>query len=282
MIYPKKLDLNAYNTDDAPRYLYHYTKFSSAVNILKTGKFLLRALEKMNDPHEYRLRQTSGVVFDGNPSFQECADIVHKHDDAIAERKNAVRIASFSIDKKPHWCILSERGWNRMSMWTYYAESHAGVCLIFNRKQLEKDYKNTFGAVGQCYCRQIQYVNECELNQYEEMFWKPNNSYLDEKNVDHLFVKANCYAPEQEYRLLLVNKDLKESTDIEFPIRNCICGIITGDKFDKSKNAAELQTAIETCNKDIRTFEMDYNMPDDPLYSRAERTEFINETLKNL
>lgn len=280
MICLSKSDLFAYSTDDEPRYLYHYTKVLSAVNILKTGTLLLRAPEKMNDPHEYRIRQTSGIVIEGSPSIQECTNIVRKHGDAVAERKNAVRIASFSTDKSSHWCVPYERGWNRMSMWTYYAETHAGVCLIFDRKQLENDFKTAFETTGRCCCRPIQYVDEYELEQYEEMFWKPNDSYLDEKNIKHLFVKANCYAPEQEYRLLLINKNLKDSSDIEFSIRNSICGIITGDKFDKSKNAGALQAAIDTCNKDISTFEMDYNMPEDPLYSHAELTELINETLK--
>lgn len=283
MIYPSKTDLFAYNAENLPRFLYHYTKVSSAIKILKTGTFLLRAPEKMNDPHEYRIRQMTGVLFHGNPSNQECGDAVFKHSNAIVERKNTVRIACFSMDKSPHWCIPSERGWNRMSMWTYYADSHRGVCLVFDRKQLEEDFNLSFSnAIRKCFCRSVQYVNEYELDRYEDMFWEPQDSYLDEKHINHLFAKSDCFAQEQEYRLLLVNKKLKGPANVRFSIKNAICGVITGDRFDKSKNADKLQTAIDACCKDISVFEMDYDMREEPLYCRAEKTRHINKVLKNL
>lgn len=276
--YPSKTDLFAYSAEDLPRFLYHYTKVSSAIKILKTGTLLLRAPEKMNDPYEYRSRETNGV----DVSIQECSNSISKHSNAIAERKNAVRIASFSIDKKLHWCIPSERGWNRMSMWTYYAESHAGVCLVFDRKRLEENFNLTFSnAKRKCFCRQVQYVSERELNRYEGMFCEPHDSYLGEEHIDHLFTKSDCFAQEQEYRLLLVNRNLKSSANVRFSIKNAIRAIITGDRFDKNKNADKLQTIIDACHKNISTFEMDYSMPEYPLYSRAEWAELINETLKN-
>ena len=238
MIYPSKSDLFAYNAENLPRFLYHYTKVSSAIKILKTGTLLLRAPEKMNDPHEYRLHETSGVDFNEFLSIQECNDVMLRHGDAITERKNAVRIACFSMDKSPHWCVPYERGWNRMSMWTYYADSHRGVCLVFDRKQLEESFNHIFSnATRKCFCRSVQYVNEYELDRYEDMFWEPQDSYLDEKHINHLFAKSDCFAQEQEYRRLLVNKKLKGSANVRFSIKNAICGIITGDRFDKKKNA---------------------------------------------
>ncbi|WP_405338591.1 DUF2971 domain-containing protein [Fibrobacter sp.] len=264
-----KSDLCAHNTEDSPRFLYHYTKVESAIKILKSGKLLLRAPEKMNDPHEYRLREINGILINETLSEQECHKAVEIHSDAIKERKYAVRMVSFSTDQNPHWCKPIKRGWNRVSMWTYYAESHAGVCLIFDRKRLEENFSLEFSDVKcRCFCRPIQYVNDDELEQYEDMFWEAHETYLDKDHVKHLFTKLDDYAPEQEYRLLLVNSELEDTDDVLLPIKNSICGIITGDRFKYRDEAIKktLHKAITESNEDIRTFEMNYDIPEEPLY----------------
>lgn len=266
-----KSDLCGDNTENLPRFLFHYTKVETAINILKSGTLLLHAPEKMNDPHEYRLRETNGVFINENSSEVDNHKAISIHTDAIKERNCTVRMASFSIDKNPHWCKPIKRGWNRVSMWTYYAESHAGVCLIFDRKKLEENFSLAFSNIKcRCICNPIQYVDDNKLEQYEDMFWEAHETYLDDKHIKHLFTKLDDYAPEQEYRFLLVNKELSNSVDLQLPIKKSICGLITGDRF-KSKDTTikeKLQKTITECNDDICTFEMNYDMPEDPLYAK--------------
>ena len=244
----------------------------------------MRAPGKMNDPHEYKLHETNGVIINGNPSNQECADAVRMHSNAIKERACAVRIASFSVDKKPHWCTSVERGCNRMSLWTYYAESHAGVCLIFDRKKLESAFSLAFsGDAFQCLCKPIQYVDADVISQSEEMFWEAHETYLDEAHIQDLFIKLEDYAPEQEYRFLLINRELTDSADVRLPIKDSLCGIITGDRFKTQDTIlqTQLHDAIIESNGDISTFEMTYDLQEDPLYSRAETNELIEKCCKS-
>ena len=102
------------------------------------------------------------------------------------------------------------------------------------------------------------------------MFWEAHETYLDEDHIKHLFTKLEDYAPEQEYRFLLVNKDLKNSADLQLPIKDSICGLITGDKFKSRGTAIKelLQKTIAECNENISTFEMNYDIPEVPLYAK--------------
>lgn len=89
-------------------------------------------------------------------------------------------------------------------------------------------------------------------------------SLLVSDKIDYLFQKCEDFEDEQEFRLLLINKKLKDSKEIvSFSIANSICGVITGAKFPK-ENELTLQKAIKCCNPEIKHFYISwhYGMPD--------------------
>ena len=269
------------NEDGSPLFLYHYTKFDSAIKILASGNLFMCSLEKQNDPWEFLTRDDTGVVNNGG-SFEKTAQDLRDHDHAIEERKNYVRQASFSVD------IEKRHGWNLTRMWAQYADNHAGVCLIFDYKQLCDDFNAMFaGEETPHFERPIKYVSLYELDLLEDKYWEPTATFLNDNYIDLLFTKHDDYEHEQEYRFLAVNNSLKTSDEnLYLPIKNSFCGLITGKRFElgydknmKDLRMKYLRDAMTLCNRDIRPFMMYPNGFSEPLVEPvAERERHNYET----
>ena len=256
------------NEDNTPRFLYHYTKFESAIRILASGRLFMRSLEKQNDPWEFLDREDTGIAVI-NQSIEESSENLRKHDHAIAERKNFVRQTSFSID--------TERlhGWNLTRMWAQYADNHNGVCLIFDYKQLCDDFEAAFAdKAPPPFHNPIDYVNLHKLDKLEEKYWEPNTTFLDEAHIELLFTKHNDFEHEQEYRFLAADCSLKNSNEnLHFPIKNSFCGLITGKRFCLEDNRdvillrmKHLRDAMNLCNRKSLLFNMDPDKFSEPLF----------------
>lgn len=250
------------NEDKTPHFVYHYTKFENAKEILNSGRLYMQPLEKQNDPWEFLTRENIGVV-GADETFEESRKNLEKHNHAIDERKNYVRQASFSasVEGKHGW----RYGWNLTRMWAQYADNHAGVCLIFNYKQLCNDFDAAF--VDKHFSRPIKYVGLDELDELESKYWNATETFLDDAHIDLLFTKHDDFEHEQEYRFLAVNRGLGISDENPYlPIRNSFCGLITGKRFGKGVDKKGLREAMNQCNKDSRLLEMNPNQFSLPLY----------------
>lgn len=99
-------------------------------------------------------------------------------------------------------------------MWSYYANSHQGVCLEYSPYSLDMEnpyYKSLFDGIGKVYYSQHQYNNP-------KRFCSPDD-------LDGIFFnKALCWAHEQEWRLVLWDNIEK----VSFP---CLSGIYLGAQF---------------------------------------------------
>ena len=107
-------------------------------------------------------------------------------------------------------------------MWAYYANCHKGVCLEYTPYALDMtnpDYKSLFDGIGKVYYSQHQYNNS-------QMLYSPDN--LD----DIFFNKAQCWAHEQEWRLVLWDNIEK----VSFP---CLSGIYLGARFREATALSE-------------------------------------------
>lgn len=263
--------------DGTPKYLYHYTSFESFKKIVANGTLKLGALADMNDPYEF-LNRKHGIVSDGNPTNEELASKFAKHIAAHTERTNCVRLASLAADLNDG--IMLHKGWYLLNMWTLYGRNHTGVCLVFDYDSLKTEldaYCNELRIDGML--NPITYVTN--FDDIEDMFWSPV-SFIDESHVNHLFMKPDCYEKEQEYRLLIINKQLVDSsTPVFVPIKTAIRGVITGYKFPHKEYDNELNEVISNLNKNgynISQFELTPYMGFDthsPLYSKAETHELF-------
>lgn len=90
--------------------LYHYTKAETLQKILKSKRLLLTAASDSNDPFECSFN--AGNAFGGEREFL---------DHAITEMKD-----------DPPLFISFSQVMSSPSMWSHYADSHRGVCLVFD------------------------------------------------------------------------------------------------------------------------------------------------------
>ena len=266
--------------DRTPRFLYHYTKFDSAIKILANGYLFMRSLENQNDPWEFLPRENH--IIGGGESLEETAQNLRKHSIAIDERNNYVRQASFSIDTNLRY------GWNLTRMWAQYADNHAGVCLIFDYKQLCSDFNAAFADKATHYAyRPIKYVDLYKLDDLEMKYWKPTTTFFHDDFIDLLFTKHEDFEHEQEYRFLAANRDLKSfDENLRLPIKNSFCGIIAGKRFEQrhEENINRLRIkhlcdAIELCNRDVRPIMMSSHEFATPLYDPVAERERIKKNL---
>lgn len=240
------------NQDHTPRVLYHYTTFESFLRIIDKGTLKLGSLSNMNDPYEFVDRH-HGLIEDDDLSLAESADHLHKHTLAHQERSNMVRLASLAIDLNDG--NLLHRGWNLWNMWTLYGHSHKEVCLIFDFKKLIKSFETHCESNGiRCYHKAITYTDDIE--QYENMFWCTYDSFTDAEHIDHLFTKPNSYEKEQEYRLLIIDSTLKDSSTPAFvPVKSALCGMVAGFRFPYSHKLTDtMVSAINTLGYNLSWF----------------------------
>ena len=283
--YPTDLDLMQNFPRKENQYLFHYTTYSSALGILLSRQMRLGSLQNMNDPLEFQDHIGDGVTFTGNPSNEEVALLVWQFKNIVTEKQNAVRLASFSMDmpftnqtkgcQENYFNNLS-KGWARSRMWAQYADNHKGICLVFDKTNLIKEFEETFKKeLCETYCRKVNYTNN--LYSLRESLSQPCDSLLTMDKIEFMFQKCEDFRDEQEFRLLLINRNLKDNKEIvSFPISNSLCGVIPGTRFPK-ENEASLRKAIETLNTKIRWFPIWWNYGEPQLHDSVRLKAIIDE-----
>ncbi len=270
MVYPSEFDLMRDFQKEKNRFLFHYTTYSSALGILLSRQMRMGFLVNMNDPLEFVSHRDDGIVTHGGTN-EEVFSKLNQFTNAVIEKERSVRLASFSVDMpdndQSNTCQENfynnlNFGWGRSRMWAQYADNHKGVCLIFDRECIEKEFKDAFESKScECFCKKVIYTND--LEPIRDALSHPCDSFLTADKIDFLFQKCQDFRDEQEYRLLLINKKLKDPNEtVSFSIENSVCGVITGVKFPK-ENKSSLEAAIKSCNPQIRRFYVrwDYGMP---------------------
>ena len=259
--YPSIPDLTESNPTEKNMCLFHYTAYSSALNILLSQRLRLGSLENMNDPLEFEDHHGQPVMYQGERFEKEYEETALDYEGAVSEKERSVRFASFSMDRYP-CCNNFSKGWARSRMWAQYADNHKGVCLVFNKANLIKAFESSFKNVAsRTNCREINYTNI--LQPLGDALSRPCKSLLAEDKIEFLFQKCEDFRDEQEFRLLLISTDLKDSKEVvSFSIADSICGVITGARFPM-ENKPALKKAVESCNPAIKIFPMSwhYGMP---------------------
>lgn len=269
MQYPSDILLECNVPEKENLFLFHYTTYSAALGILLSQQMRLGPLVNKNDPLEFEDHRDDGRVIHENHSIEESAIIVGDYINAVDEKERSVRFASFAMDM-PFYnppkdsqenCYNNlSKGWARSRMWAQYADSHKGVCLIFDKENLVKSFKNAFDACD-TYCKEVTYTNN--LYPLQESLAQNCKSLLTSEKIDFLFQKCQDFRDEQEFRLLLVDKSLKSPDElVSFSISDSLCGVIPGVRFPK-ENVLSLKKAMKYCNSKIKWLPIwwNYGMP---------------------
>ena len=159
-------------------------------------------------------------------------------------------ILCFSIDKYDNNHKNIRDGYNLFRMWSQYGDNFKGVCFIIDRRKILNDiysfYKNDFVIFNKRinYIDYIDMFNSNDSYKNEDVNIKSNDMDVIYNNIfEHIknnkvrlyFSKDYDYQGENEYRIILINKTLKESVNNQIvTILNSLKGIVLGCNLNKN------------------------------------------------
>lgn len=132
-----------------PSELCHYTRKDTALEkILYTKKIKLGQLLFTNDPKESAgIRGSFAVPNSTDPEVSSIAHEVHEIASTIRlEEWKVLCLSRNRTERGVRSGLLDplSKGYGKPRMWAQYAENHAGICLVFNGKQLAANIRNAF------------------------------------------------------------------------------------------------------------------------------------------
>lgn len=168
--------------------LFHYTSFNSAIKIIESGKLLYSKLSKLNDP----LESHRSIYYYDSSKIEIIQNEISKYHQ-IGLTKDTVRRRGFDIN----------------AMWGHYADKGNGVCLVFDKNQLEGQLKKNY-----VFHKEIQYSYDNSITVEEDV-----SKYFKEHIDDIFFKKTESWSYEQEYRIIKKIKEKEEgSINISEPL----------------------------------------------------------------
>jgi hypothetical protein len=108
--------------------LYHFTTLEKALRIIDSNRLRFGRLSNMNDIHE--ADKIMFVDANGHPIDKFPSDVL----DVLNNEVYSYRQISFTADDEED----DKDGFDLHQMWGLYADKGEGMCLVFDRKELEK------------------------------------------------------------------------------------------------------------------------------------------------
>lgn len=168
--------------------LYHFTSFDTAKIILESNRLRFGRLNNMNDIHE-----NDKIVFhdeNGGSVNERNSDILDVFYDEIYK----YRQISFTADNM----VGDKVGFDLHQMWGMYADKGEGVCLVFDKDEMEKNCDMT-----NIHKERVKYDKILESS-VVSLSQKTDAIPSEVKNNVHkiFFHKRIEWEHEQEYRLI--------------------------------------------------------------------------------
>jgi hypothetical protein len=167
--------------------LYHFTSFDTALKIIESNRLRFGRLNNMNDIHE-----NDKIVFvDANS--KPISEFPSETLDALHDEIYKYRQISLTAEDETG----DNLGFNLHQMWGMYADKGEGVCLVFDKEELEKGFDT--GLIH----KRVAY--DKSIDSYYISFSNKPSEVAGEikKHADELFFHKRIeWEHEQEYRLL--------------------------------------------------------------------------------
>lgn len=243
------------NITSADRFLYHYTKSSTAIGyILKNRNIKFGAYTKTNDPKETKSWEfdigTNGDIDLGKYRMAEESAWLSN------ELKGRAGVACFSQDFGPltgsHHTDIFRRGFCKPHMWAHYAENHAGVCLVFDKQKLSQAITSQTpdgriimsgpvsyldkGIVQDLYRDQAYMINADVLEDIGRTQYPGLHIRTHYKTL--FFEKLNDWSNEAEWRWVIFSDT---DDDIFIDYGDALVGVVFGDAASKETIRAAIQ-----------------------------------------
>ena len=170
--------------------LYHFTSFDTALKIIESNRLRFGRLSNTNDIHE--VAKNMFVDTNGQPIDKFPSDVLN----ALYDEVYKYRQISLTIDDEEN----DKYGFDLHQMWGLYADKGEGVCLVFDKKEIEKSWDWAKIQNGP-----VCYDKSQELESFVVSRLHNPEAVLDDvrsRLPDIFFHKRKEWEHEQEYRLL--------------------------------------------------------------------------------
>ena len=167
--------------------LYHFTSFDTALKIIESNHLRYGRLNNMNDIHE-----NDKIVFvdaNNHPTDKFPSDVLDELYDEIYKYRQISLTADDNEGDKD--------GFDLHQMWGLYADKGEGVCLIFDKKELEKGFGSAALHDSVSYDKTIDSYYISLSNTADKV-----SVEIREHANEIFFHKRREWEHEQEYRLL--------------------------------------------------------------------------------
>ena len=167
--------------------LYHFTSFDTALKIIESNHLRYGRLNNMNDIHE-----NDKIVFvdaNNHPTNKFPSDVLDELYDEIYKYRQISLTADDNEGDK--------NGFDLHQMWGLYADKGEGVCLIFDKKELEKGFGSATLHDRVSYDKTVDSYYISLSNTADKV-----SVEIREHANEIFFHKRREWEHEQEYRLL--------------------------------------------------------------------------------
>ena len=167
--------------------LYHFTSFDTALKIIESNHLRYGKLNNMNDIHE-----NDKIVFvdaNNHPTDKFPSDVLDELYDEIYKYRQISLTADDNEGDKD--------GFDLHQMWGLYADKGEGVCLIFDKKELEKGFGSATLHDRVSYDKTVDSYYISLSNTADKV-----SVEIREHANEIFFHKRREWEHEQEYRLL--------------------------------------------------------------------------------
>ena len=167
--------------------LYHFTSFDTALKIIESNHLRYGRLNNMNDIHE-----NDKIVFvdaNNHPTDNFPSDVLDELYDEIYKYRQISLTADDNEGDKD--------GFDLHQMWGLYADKGEGVCLIFDKKELEKGFGSATLHDRVSYDKTVNSYYISLSNTADKV-----SVEIREHANEIFFHKRREWEHEQEYRLL--------------------------------------------------------------------------------
>lgn len=242
----EKNDLILNNEDT----IFHYTDMRTAMeHILYEKQLRFSKSTKTNDPREYKPSNFSTFFHDraggADHSLSDTKTMAVEVNDKLEKiMKSDYKLACFCSNDKSHddendflpIRQTKQYGYDRMRMWSQYADKFRGIAIAFSAAALENRLREVLGQDALIVSDHVEYTDNLKDLAISILDGNELLNDLDMYANDHVkknirnifFAKHIDYNGENEYRSVVHDPDHKfEYLDIT----GCIKAVILGDRF---------------------------------------------------
>ena len=248
--------INYISTEDA---IFHYTRRAVALEkILYENQFKFSYFENTNDPYEYKTKLIGAAGWGWDDAVEKMIyETIKALDKILVEQTLFIACCSNEFEER----ALISHGFLKSRMWSQYGENHEGVCLVFSKEKLKRLLLNKFESTEYVIWEgDVEYKEYINDDSGHDSLNIDNNTFddntpekvafmhLEKYYRELLFRKQSDYKDEQEYRVVMLrkNRHMIAATEPVFEVKDCLGGIILGDRFPKVYNPT-----IKTICKDM-------------------------------